>query len=177
MNKNLLIVIMTTLFLSVSVASAQTAAQAAPAKPQVPAVALPKPKGLPDLACATRALTIREDSIIALDTKRYKNGNATVLQRKKELTAAWAMTDLEKRRAAIAASWRKFRNTVEGIRGEYEVASENAYNTYNKMMKDCKIHYTENRSFERNNGTNPQNRTPQQNQQAAQQNQQRPTTK
>lgn len=94
--------------------------------------------------CAAKALEAREDALIAAHKKRVNAITAGLETRKKELKAAWHITDQAKRRSAREAALKKFQGVAQTAQKDFKASANSAYVTFNSGVKACGIEqYTE----------------------------------
>jgi hypothetical protein len=94
--------------------------------------------------CAAKALEVREDALITGHKKRVAAITTGLEARKKELKAAWLITDQAKRRTAREAALKKFQGVAEAAQKEFKAAANTAYTTFNASVRTCGIEqYTE----------------------------------
>ena len=89
-----------------------------------------------DPACVRPFVATREDAIITAEGALHTAWSAALQTRKKDLDAAWMLSDAE-RKPAVKKAWKSFGSARKAARGDYRTAVDAAWKNFKKSVKSC----------------------------------------
>jgi hypothetical protein len=96
-----------------------------------------KPAKALNVACVATAVGKREDAMLAAFDKRNTATHSALVQRKTDLTAAWAKTNRAERNKAIRAAWATYEKSAKAARITFRSERNAAWKTFETARKAC----------------------------------------
>ena len=89
--------------------------------------------------CVQTTVENRENALIAAYEKKAGVIKTALETRKTALVAAWGKATVSERKQARNAAWKAFRESVKAARQTYQQEVKNAWATFAKDAKTCKV--------------------------------------
>ena len=91
-----------------------------------------------NLACMQAAVEKRDNALLAAVDKRYSEHKTALTARRDALKAAWGITDPEKRKEALRAAWKAYREALEKTIKSFREAKRAAWKQFKEDRRACK---------------------------------------